>query len=265
MSKECAIHVAKNLNIPILYLDTEMVKNEQLIRILSGLSKIDMSRIETGKFGTSETEKQRVLNVLKDNSNIPFYHISVAGKEFDEILSVIRRWILRVVGYDNFGKIKNCLVIFDYFKLMNEDSLKSMEEYQALGFQVSKLADFSKKFDFPILAFVQLNRDGVTKETSDVISQSDRLLWLCTSFSILKRKTDEEIAVDTPINGNTKLIPIESRFGPGLESGDYINLQFIKNIASMREINTRNESLKNKKTNSGFDLDDSISEQDDTE
>lgn len=254
MSKDCGVHVAKTLKIPVLYLDTEMLKNEQLMRIVAGLSRIDTSRIETGKFGKTEIERQRVINTIKQNAKVPFYHISIAGKDFEEVMTIIRRWILRVVGYDDNGKVKDCLVIYDYFKLMSSDSLKSMEEYQALGFQVSALSDFCKQLDFPVLAFVQLNRDGVTKETSDIISQSDRLLWLCTSFSILKRKTEEEISVDGQENGNTKLIPLEARFGPCLEFGDYINLNFEKNISTMTELKTRNE-LKIENNNSGFNVD----------
>ncbi len=35
------------------------------------------------------------------------------------------------------------------------------------------------------------NRDGETKESTDVVSESDRLVWLCTSFSIFKNKTEK--------------------------------------------------------------------------
>lgn len=252
-SKDCGLHVSKKLGYPVLYLDTEMQKNQQLLRVLAGLSRIDMNRIETGKFAKSEIERERVMNAVKQHKEVPFYHVSIAGKPFKEIQSIIRRWILRCVGYDGNGRLNDCLVIYDYFKLMDESALKEMEEYQALGFQVSHLSDFANIMDFPVLAFVQLNRDGVTKETSDIISQSDRLLWLCQSFSILKRKTDEEIATDGPACGNTKLIPLECRFGAGLETGDYINLKFEKNISSMIELNSRNLAKKTNK--SGFDVD----------
>ncbi len=253
-AKDCGIHLAQ-LGVPVLYLDTEMVKAEQLPRILGGLSKVNTTRIETGKIGKSEIERTRVFNTIKQNENIPFYHLVVAGKDFDEILAIIRRWILKTVGYDDNGKVKNCLVIYDYFKLMSSDILKSMEEYQAMGFQISKMADFSKEFDFPVLSFVQVNRDGITKETSDIIAQSDRLLWICTSCTILKRKSAEEIAVEGDHNGNAKMIPLKARFGPGLEAGDYINMTFDGNTTSFHELSTRNEAMKKDK-NTGFDVDD---------
>jgi hypothetical protein len=75
----------------------------------------------------------------------------------------------------------------------------------------------------PIVAFVQLNRDGISKESTDTASGSDRIIWLCSNFTIFKRKSDEEIAEDGAKNGNRKLIPLISRHGPGLDDNDYIN------------------------------------------
>ena len=36
------------------------------------------------------------------------------------------------------------------------------------------------------------------KESTDAVSGSDRLIWLCTSFSIFKAKSSEEVAEDGP-------------------------------------------------------------------
>ena len=62
-----------------------------------------------------------------------------------------------------------------------------------------------------MVTFVQLNRDGITKESTDTASGSDRIIWLCSNFTIFKRKSDEEIAEDGPENGNRKLLPLVSR------------------------------------------------------
>ena len=219
-----AIHVAKVLGTPVLYLDTEMSKEGQLPRILARMSNIKIKEIENGDFGDNEFKETKIVEAGKELEKIPFYYIKVSGMKFDVILSHIRKWIIQDVGQFE-GRTKDCLVIYDYFKLMDQSSLENMQEFQALGFQISALADFCGKYDFPVSAYVQLNRDGISKETSDIISQSDRLLWLCSSFAILKRKTRDEITVDGPINGNGKIIPTcEQRYGPGIEEGDYINL-----------------------------------------
>ena len=96
-------------------------------------------------------------------------------------------------------------------------------EYQALGHITSILHNFSVKYKIPILALIQLNRDGINKEGTEVMSGSDRIGWLCSNFTILKEKSDEEIAQDGVENGNRKLVPVVARHGAGMEYGDYIN------------------------------------------
>ena len=109
---------------------------------------------------------------------------------------------------------------------MNLDELGSHQEYQHLGDIVTKLHNFSVKYDVPILSAVQLNRDGINREDAGVVSASDRILWLCTNLTFLKRKTDEDVAAgDSLSNGDRKIIVVETRFGAGMDaSSEYINL-----------------------------------------
>jgi hypothetical protein len=167
----------------------------------------------------------------------------------------MRKWIYQEVGFDENGRTKDCLIVYDYLKLMNSTSISnSMQEFQVLGFQITQLHNFCVKYDVPCLSFVQLNRDGITKESTDVVSGSDRLIWLCTSFSIFKLKSDEEIADDTDENGNRKLVPIVARHGAGLDDGDYINMNMFGKFAKLVEGQTRNE-LRTKSTikDTGFE------------
>lgn len=235
LGKEIALHVVGKLKIPVLILDTEMSKEDLFHKSISTLTNVNISELETGKFGKDLTKKTIVYNELAKQKNNPFYYVRVAGKDFEEILSIIRRWIHKRVGYDANGKTKNCLVIYDYMKLMDTEPLKSMQEYQAIGFQMSKLSDFCKQLDFPALAFVQLNRDGLTQETSAVASQSDRLVWFAHSFSIFKSKTQEEIAEDGVAAGNKKMVVVETRYGPGMSLGDYINMKMNGSIGKIEE------------------------------
>lgn len=253
LAKEIGLHVS-NLGMPVLFLDSEMNRNDQLNRSLSSLADLPINVIETGLFSKNMDSRIRVQKAVEFIKKLPYKHQRIAGKEFDEVLSIIRRWIHKDVGFDDSGKAKPHLVIYDYFKLMNSSQINdSMKEYQVLGFQISKLSDFCGEYDTPVLAFVQINRDGINKETSDVISQSDRLLWLCTSMSIFKRKTAEEIAEDGRENGNMKLIPVECRFGEPLEEGDYINIQMDKEKSKIKELKTQRSVIKENKDNeSGF-------------
>lgn len=248
LGKEVAQYVS-GINIPVLIIDTEMTTDDQISRGVASAVGVDINDIETGKFADGP-KRESVYKFAEDNQFRPIYHISVHGRQFDNVLSIIRRWIISDVGKDENGKTNECLIIYDYFKLMDQSELDDLAEYQAIGFQLSKLTDFTKKYNVPCLAFVQTNRDGIVKESTDVAAQSDRLIWFCSSVMLFKRKSSEEIAEDGPQNGNSKLVFLEGRFGSGLEN-DYINLNFNHSQSNIKELTTKLQALKG---NSGFQV-----------
>lgn len=238
--KEIALHMARVLKIPILYIDTEMQKDEQVDRILASLSNIDIRKVEKGK--VSKSEEKALREAAKIIKTLPFTHKRVSGMNFKEILALARRWINHKVGYDDDGKVKPHAVIYDYFKLMDTGELKDMQEYQVMGFQIAAMHDFCAEYNTPVLAFVQTNRDGISGDSTNVIAQSDRLGWNCVSLSLWKRKTSEEIGVDGPKNGNAKLIPLEGRFMDRLDDGDWINFYFDTSKSIIKELNTQSQA-----------------------
>jgi replicative DNA helicase len=240
-----AINIAKEKGIPVLLLDTEMSLDDHRHRILAALSGVELDEIETGRFARNNESKQKVYEAAKLFKDLRYDYVSVAGQPFNVIANHIKRWVLHKVGKHDDGTTKDCLVIYDYLKLMTSDSISvNVQEYQALGFQISELHNICVKLDIPCLSFVQLNRDGETRESTDVVSGSDRIIWLCTSFTIFKRKTEEEMANDGANNGSRKLVPIVSRHGAGLDYGDYINVRFNGEIGLIKELTTRNEALR---------------------
>jgi replicative DNA helicase len=228
--------------IPVLMLDTEMSKEDHLNRILSNLTGIPINDIATGSFTSDDEKYDRVIKAADHIKNAPYTYASVSGAPFEQILNIIKRWLIQDVGTDENGKTNECVVIYDYLKLMSSSAItNNIQEYQALGFQITALHNLAVKYDFPCLAFVQLNRDGITKESTDAVSGSDRLIWLCTSFSIFKSKSPEELAEDGPKAGNRKLVPIVARHGPGVDDGNYINMQMQGEYSRLTELKTRNE------------------------
>ena len=260
-----AMHVSGELNIPVLVLDTEMSKKDHHNRMLACLSGVEINKITTGRFAESEIDKEKVLAARDKLKEIPYHYISIAGESFENILSQMRKWIYQHVGFDDDGQTKDCLIVYDYLKLMGSEGItSSMQEYQVLGFQITKLHNFMVKYDTPCLAFVQLNRDGITKETTDVVSGSDRLIWLCTSFSIFKLKSDEETADDGVDHGNRKLVPVVARHGEGLSDGDYISMKMFGKYGRIDEGMTRNEiHVENRSRNEGFEIDEDVNEESD--
>ncbi|MAF25006.1 hypothetical protein CL634_05460 [bacterium] len=256
LADNIGLHISKNLNIPVLILDTEMSKEDHINRLLARFSGISINDVSTGKFSDTDGGKEKISQAAEKFKKIPLDYITIAGKPFEETLSIIRRWIVKRVGFDKNGRTNDCMIVYDYLKLMHSDQINdSMKEFQVLGFQITQLHNFAVQYDVPCLSFVQLNRDGITKESTDVVSGSDRLIWLCSSFSIFKTKSDEEIAEDNGASGNRKLVPVVARHGAGLSDDyDYINMLMRGEVATIIEGQTKNELLNsNSQQKDGFD------------
>lgn len=254
LAKNETIHYG-GMGIPVLYLDTEMRRSDQINRFLATVSQVKINDIEDGSFAQNSFQKIQVTESGKVLKNAPIYYRNIAGKKFEEVISILRRWLFKDVGFQSDGTANNCVIIYDYFKLMDDADLGKMQEHQVMGFQITELCNFCTIFGVACSAYVQLNRDGVTKESGDALSQSDRLLWLCSACSIFKKKSAEEIEVDGIENGNMKLIPVKTRFGQELSFGDYINIAFNRDIGLVKELKLKSQ-LDDRSDVNGFETDD---------
>lgn len=234
LAQNMGMNIAKK-GIPVLDLDTEMMFNDFRNRAIAAESQVPINVIESGQFDTDAVFKNRVYNKTQAVKGAPYYHVNIGGKPFEDQLAIMRRWLARHVGLRPDGTAKECVIIYDYLKLMNSADIKDMAEFQALGFMMTALHNFALKYAVPILSFIQLNRDGITKESTDAASGSDRIIWLCSNFTIYKVKSDEEIAQDGAEHGNRKLVPIIARHGQGLEDKDYINVKMKGQYAHLQE------------------------------
>lgn len=249
LSDNMGYYIASKLKIPVLNMDTEMTREDHVHRILAMSSELEISKIETGKFGDTPGSLSKMRAAVTELKESKLYHHSIAGKSFEEQLALMRRWIVKEVGLNDDGTAKECVIFYDYLKLMDSAGIsQDMKEYQVLGFMMTSLHNFAVKYKVPIVAFIQLNRDGISKESTDTASGSDRIIWLCSNFTIFKRKSDEEIAEDGPDNGNRKLVPLISRHGGGLDDNDYINCHMKGWCAKIVEGKTRLELVNNVQT-----------------
>lgn len=254
-------HVAKELNIPVLNLDTEMLIQDHQHRTLALSTGVAINDIETGKFSLRPDARESVYEAGRKLKEYPLYYKSIAGMPFEDQLSLMRRWVQREVGLHPDGTAKDCVIVYDYLKLMDAQGVSSdMKEYQLLGFMMTALHNFAVRYRIPFVMFLQLNRDGITKESTDAASGSDRIIWLCSNFTIFKFKSDEEIAEDGPEAGNRKLVVAVTRHGGGLDYQDYINCHMKGWCAQISEGDTKFEiNDKKEEHNEGFVVD----EQDD--
>ncbi len=238
-------HVAAETKIPVLNMDTEMNKEDHMDRTLAFRTQIPTLDISTGKFSKNPAhvkELKRVAGYMCQLKHYPYYHESIAGKIFEDQISIMRRWIMKEVGLRPDGTANDCLIIYDYLKIMDMKGMSQyLHEHQLLGFMMTSLHNFAVKYSVPILTFVQLNRDGINNEDTATISNSDRIAWLCSNFSIFKNKSSDELAEDGPECGNCKLIPIAARHGVGYNFGKYINYKLQGEIGAVTELGITSE------------------------
>jgi len=140
-------------------------------------------------------------------------------------------------------------MIYDYIQTTSASDIgKDQQEYQTLGFLTKAIHNFVVEHDISCMAFVQLNRSGISVDDLSAVSGSDRISQIGTSVSFFKEKGEEEVAQDGKDNGNRRINIAKARHGAGLPN-DYINLQLHGGISKIVEIGTRNSISRTKKGN----------------
>lgn len=204
-----AAEVAKLNNIKCLYLDTEMKTEDIKFRMLSSYSGIKMWNLETGNVTPEEREHLRKsASDFKKSLESRFYHKYCVNMTTDQVISLIKRWIMRNIKTD-----EKFLIVYDYIKMTGEKTSDHNKEYQILGEKVNALKELAGTYKFPLLTACQLNRDAERgNDDSSAIAASDRLQWFASFVAILRRKREEEIEMYGDNIGSHSLIPLATRF-----------------------------------------------------
>lgn len=237
---------AKNqpVKIPTLILDTEMQGEEIQERVLAMLSGVPVWFITTGNWRkVPDYEKKiRLAWKLINENKYKLHHEYVINTPIEQIVNKIKRWYYTKVGRGN-----QCMIIYDYIKITGEGLSEFNKEHQVIGEKVNTLKELvGKEVTAPLVTAVQINRSGdnrrEARDDSSVISLSDRVLWFASQVSIFRRKTPEEIQVETPRFGTHKLINIESRWQGKEASG---HLDYVKDLEGNLVNNFTNFSVEN--------------------
>lgn len=202
-------------NIPALILDTEMSREEMQFRMAASISGVPMWYIETGNWRKNKDMVDKVRDAIQKMKEYNYMHYHVGNKNIDQICSIVRRWY-----YSKVGRGNRCIIAYDYVKLTGEKVDRNWAEHQAIGEKIDKLKKLAEEVNAPIITAMQMNRSGEThnRRSSDItddssaIALSDRLQWFAAFVAIFRRKTIDEIALDTDRFGTHKLIPLKTRF-----------------------------------------------------
>lgn len=232
----CAINLAYNVvmqGIPVLYLDTEMTKDQQMTRLLSVDTGVPMYYLDHGKFLQKEKYKKAIADHKDVFMDMSLDYVEVCGWKLHRQTSLIRSWFARKVGRDEQGNSKPALIVLDYLKLMDpSDRGYDTKEHEALGYYMSSLKDVVKQLRIPMFTMGQQNRLGIDEGHEGTVAGSDRISWFCDSLSVifpkrvedLQAEYDDEQRDETEHPSNLKMKVLLGRHGAGSRGFDTITL-----------------------------------------
>ena len=222
----CDAKFVGGLGIPVLYLDREMVAEVAQVRLAASLGRVNTLDIEHGRINPGDRKHTSLNKGLDKFEQLPIYYANIAPYSIDEIVSLIRRWLIRHVGYGENGKMNPCLIIYDYIKITSSTEVSNaVKEYQAVAFYANKLADMGLKYGISVSCYTQSNKE-------DDVSMSDRLSHIGNSVSFL-REPDSTEQQAKPNLGNRRLYLECTRFGPGFGPDDFVAMNLEGEYATL--------------------------------
>jgi len=259
-----ALNAARR-KLPVLLLDSELNKNDQMIRIAAMMTRVPFQYIETGFWRMTPdqlrqhgvTDEQQIAHIqecgrrLRDPelrervSALPITYQSISGMDVSAVIPHLRRWLLKDVKPDRTTKNAQCLIVYDYIKLATITDLKAnrnIAEWQMHGINVGMLHDTMRMYNVPCLAFGQTNNevdDGI-----HCVAGGKRISENATSVSYLKRKSDDERAFDG--TGSHFIRVFVTRYGAGTPIG-HINFETDLSCGEFKELGISNINFNEEK------------------
>ena len=230
-----AVKIGIEDKIPILYFDTEMSAREQEDRILSILSGVPHKEIMNGMYcldtenGKAEDKKKRIRYAIQKMQEGSYYHIYMPNFTIEKVNAIAKKF-----------KIQNNIqaIFFDYLKFPSSQiaSLKSVQEWQMLGYIASGLKDLAGTLKVPVYSGCQENRSNLDSDKKDErnVGGSDRILQLATKLIFLSNKPEEQIIKEAGLLGNQKLYIAYQRNGES--DCPIIDINFDRTTLTQREV-----------------------------
>jgi hypothetical protein len=247
-----ALYVAHKHRAPVLLVDTELKKKDQIVRLVGMMAGVPYEILETGfwkledsklvemglkpELITAIVEYRRRMNdpILWSKAKaLPFSYLEASGMGVEEVIPKIRRWVMTVAKPDKRSKFPQCLTVYDYIKLATFDELRGgkIQEWQLHGLNMAAMHDFVNKWNIPMIALGQTN--NYLGYDIKMVAGAKRIIDNVSSVSLLHRKDDDQKSMDG--NGNYFIMPLVTRYGAGLHKG-HINISFNPEIGEFNEL-----------------------------
>lgn len=184
-----AEHVAINLKKDVLYIDTEMMTEEQEFRMLSLVSGVPEHEFKTGsfnkdtEFGKAKHKMELIESAIQKIETGRLHHVYLPNFTPEKISALAKKFKRQL----DIG-----LLIFDYIKLPDGGDVS--REYIELGKLTGKLKEIAGTLNIPVLTAVQLNRSAVDTDfvNESMVAGSDRIGHLVNRLVLMRKVTLEE-------------------------------------------------------------------------
>ena len=141
-------NIVKKYKIPLVIFSLEMSRQQVIYRFLANNTKINASRLKSGKMTLSEWEK--LSESMKDISELPIFIDDDPNLTINDMRSRLRK----ILNND----AKEAVVIIDYLQLM-KSTLKLDNRVQEISYITRNLKILAKEFKIPIILLSQLSRN----------------------------------------------------------------------------------------------------------
>ncbi len=193
-----AREVAVNSQHNVLYLNTEMSRQQIALRWGAMLSAIDHDRIRSGNI--SETELSIIFNSYSQLRQSGFYSYPCPNLTPEKTISIARKFRVQK---------KIDLMIIDYIGRMDKIDPR-LQEWQMLEQIVKTQKMLAQNLDIAVMCLVQLNPDGTLQGAKRMKNEADLLLKLAP---IPKEEMDDNEELKNYKNPNYYVIVEKNRDG----------------------------------------------------
>ena len=151
---------------PTLYINSEMSREQVILRFASMVSNIEADKIKFGEI--TEEEKQKISDNMDIIRTSPFIHYPSPSLNINKVVSMIRKLHIQ-------KGIK--LVVLDYIGRMDRVN-KDAKEWEELHQICKVLKTIAQELSISVIVLAQLNDDGALQAAKRMRNECDILIKL---------------------------------------------------------------------------------------
>lgn len=193
---------------PILFIDTELSRQEFQTRVIAHLSGVPERVVTNGLFIDNPQYTENVWRACSIVEQGGLYHKYMPGFSMDSVKNMARKFYAR-------NHIK--AFFFDYIKVPEVSSREAMKEHQMLGNIATGLKDLAGQLNIPVVAAAQIKRGESTAPKTRFhdtdVADSDRIGRYCNNLLAIGTKSKKEIEEDGLTCGTHRLQILLARAG----------------------------------------------------